>query len=340
MESLNNTTGWTLNKNFIALISSQKEDGSFSSVVGQKSIEDLPKGDLLIRVEYSSLNYKDALSASGAPGVTKTYPHTPGIDAAGVVEESLDNKYPVGTRVIITGSDLGMNTSGGFGQYIRVPAAWAIQCPDELSNKEAMMLGTAGLTAGLCIHEINQYLKLENASVVVSGATGGVGSMAVNILSSLGATVTAITGKNEEEFLHNIGANTILQRDEFLSSTRHPLSRGVYDAAIDVAGGNVLSCILASMNYEGIITACGNVAGAHFKTTVFPFILRGNRLIGVDSAQKKINIRETVWQMLASDWAVHSLNSMCKEVRLDDLSIEIEKILNGKQTGRVLLNLN
>ena len=333
-------TGPGLNKNFTALISSKNKNGSFSSVVGKKSIDDLPKGDLLVKVEYSSLNYKDALSATGSPGVTKIYPHTPGIDAAGIVEETQDSHYPIGSRVIITGFDLGMNTSGGFGQYIRVPSNWAIKCPDGLSNKEAMMLGTAGLTAGLCIHEIDQYLNLNNASVVVSGATGGVGSMAVNILSSLGAVVTAITGKDDKSFLRNIGATTVLHRNEFLSLTRHPLNRGIYGAAIDVAGGNILSCILASMSYEGVVTTCGNVAGASFETTVFPFILRGNRLIGIDSAEKKIDIREAVWQKLASDWAVQDLPSMCKEVGLNELSVEIEKILSGNQTGRILVNLS
>jgi len=327
-------------RDFNALIVSQKHDGTFQRKVGKKTINNLPDGDNLIKVEYSSLNYKDALSASGAKGITREYPHTPGIDAAGIVKESGSEKFSPGDKVIVTGFDLGMDTSGGFAEYIRVPSQWTIKCPDSLSTKESMMIGTAGLTAGLCIAEIEKYFSLDKLKIVVSGATGGVGSIAIKLLSLLGAEVTGITGKNRQtQFLKNIGCSKIIQREEFIGSTRLPLNKGLYDAAVDVAGGNILSCIIASMKYNGIITACGNVAGPAFDTTVFPFILRSNHLIGIDSATCPIKFREKIWSKFSSLWKLNNLDDMCKMVELNDLIPEIDKILLGQQTGRVIVKL-
>ncbi len=325
---------------FKALITTQKADGTFENKVGEKSINDLPDGDLLVRVEFSSLNYKDALSASGAKGITKEYPHTPGIDAAGIIEESRDKRFIPGEKVIVTGFDLGMNTSGGFAEYIRVPSNWALKCPDTFSTKEAMMIGTAGLTAGLCIKEIEKEFSLNGLKTIVSGATGGVGSIAVNLLSLLGAEVTGITGKQDQySFLKKIGCSEIIQRTEFISSTRLPLNRGLYNAAIDVAGGQILSCLIASMRYNGIITACGNVAGPKFETSVFPFILRGNRLVGVDSATSSIEFRKNVWNNFSSIWKLDDINTICEIVHLDSLAKEIDKILKGQQTGRIIVKI-
>jgi len=327
-------------KKFKAFVTSQNQNGEFENKVSKKSINDLPDGDLLVRVEYSSLNYKDALSASGAKGITREYPHTPGIDAAGVVENSNNNHFLVGEKVIVTGFDLGMNTSGGFSEYIRVPSSWAVKCPDSLSTKESMMLGTAGLTAGLCLSEIEKHITLKNLKVIVSGATGGVGSLAVKLLSLLGSKVTAITGKtNTEDFLSELGSSKIIQRQDLIESTRLPLSKGLYDAAVDVAGGNILSSIIASMNYSGIITACGNVAGPNFETTVFPFILRGNRLIGIDSATCPMTLREKVWNNFSEKWKLKNLDNICKIIDLYRLDNEIKKILSGKQIGRVIVKI-
>ena len=327
-------------KKFKAFVTSQNQNGEFENKVSKKSINDLPDGDLLVRVEYSSLNYKDALSASGAKGITREYPHTPGIDAAGVIENSNSNHFLVGEKVIVTGFDLGMNTSGGFSEYIRVPSSWAVKCPDSLSTKESMMLGTAGLTAGLCLSEIEKHIPLKNLKVIVSGATGGVGSLAVKLLSLLGSKVTAITGKtNTEDFLSGLGSSKIIQRQDLIKSTRLPLSKGLYDAAVDVAGGNILSSIIASMNYSGIITACGNVAGPNFETTVFPFILRGNRLIGIDSATCPMTLREKVWNNFSEKWKLKNLDNICKIIDLYRLDNEIKKILSGKQIGRVIVKI-
>ena len=327
-------------KNFKAFVTSKNQNGKFENSIFEKSIDDLPDGDLLIRVEYSSLNYKDSLSASGTKRITKSYPHTPGIDASGVVEKSTNDHFLVGEKVIVTGFDLGMNTSGGFAEYIRIPSSWAVKCPESLSTKESMMIGTAGLTAGLCLEEIEKHKSLKNLEVIVSGATGGVGSIAIKLLSLLDAKVTAITGKKDEyKFLYDLGSSKIIQRKELIESTRLPLSKGLYDAAIDVAGGNILTNIIASMKYNGTITACGNVAGPKFETTVFPFILRGNRLIGIDSATCSIPLREKIWNKFSNKWKLKNLDNICKVIDLSNLNNEIEKILSGKQFGRVVVKI-
>ena len=329
-----------MSSNFKALRTIETSNGTFESEICERNIDDLPNGDVLIRVEYSSLNYKDALSANGNKGVTKNYPHTPGIDAAGIVEESSDKNFPVGTSVVVTGFDLGMNTSGGFSEYIRVPSHWVVNCPDNLSTKKAMVLGTAGLTAGLCTLSILNKVLPEKSNIIVSGATGGVGSIGVHLLSSLNANVTAITSKTDEiEYLKKLGATSIIKKNEFQNSTKAPLSRGMYDAAIDVVGGNILSSIISSMRYNGIITICGNVSNHKFQTSVFPFILRANSLIGIDSANCSIEKRKVIWNKFASEWKLNKLDLISKTVSLNDLPHEIQKIINGKQIGRVLVKL-
>ena len=329
-----------MSSNFKALRTFETSNGTFESEICKRNIDDLPNGDILIRVEYSSLNYKDALSANGNRGVTKNYPHTPGIDAAGLVEESNDKNFPVGTSVIVTGFDLGMNTSGGFSEYIRVPSEWVVKCPDNLSTRKAMILGTAGLTAGLCTLSILNKISPIKSNIIVSGATGGVGSIGVHLLSSLNANVTAITSKiNEKELLKKLGAASIIEKNKFLNLRKAPLSKGMYDAAIDVVGGDILSSIISSMKYKGTITICGNVSSHKFQTTVFPFILRANSLIGIDSASCSIKERKVVWNKFANEWSLDKLDLISKTVNLGDLHNEIQKIMNGKQIGRVLVKL-
>ena len=324
--------------NFRALITSENNKGEFENNIDQKSIDELPEGDILIRVEYSSLNYKDALSASGNKGVTKRYPHTPGIDAAGVIEKSSDSNFPKNSSVIVSGYDLGMNTDGGFGQYIRVPSSWVVKIPTAFSAEKAMAIGTAGLTAGLSVKALQEKSEICNQSILISGSTGGVGSIAIKLLYHLGANITAITGKRDQfNFLKSLGAKNILYRDEFIKSTRLPISKGIYDLAIDVSGGKTLSAILASMKYDGVIACCGNVGGAGFETSVFPFILRGNRLIGIDSASKPIKEKAQIWNLFSAEWSLPNLKELYRVVSLEDMPFEIKKILNGEQTGRVVL---
>ena len=329
-----------LGKNFKALITSQKEDGTFENIVKEKLVDHLPNGELLVRVEYSSLNYKDALSAIGNKGVTREYPHTPGIDAAGIIEESSSPNFSVGMPVIVTGYDLGMNTAGGFGEYIRVPEGWAIKRPNNLTAKESMIIGTAGLTAGLCVKALDEKSGISGMNAVVSGATGGVGCMAVKLLAHLGAEVTALTGKSDaSSFLKNIGAHKIISRTEFLESVRGPIGKGMWDIAVDVAGGDLLSAILASMRYGGTVTCCGLVDSPSFNGSVFPFILRGNSLIGIDSAEQPLQKKAEIWDHFSKVWKMNGLDSMCHTVNLDGILPEINKILSGRQIGRVVLEL-
>ncbi|MGL5903182.1 MAG: YhdH/YhfP family quinone oxidoreductase, partial [Cetobacterium sp.] len=253
-----------------------EENGNFNRDIVEKEIKDLPNHDVLIKVEYSSLNYKDALSSTGNKGVTRNYPHTPGIDAAGVVVESGNENIKVGAEVIVTGYDFGMNTSGGYQEYIRVPAEWVIQLPKEMSLKESMIYGTAGLTAAISVYKliVKGNIKPEDGEILVTGSTGGVGSVAIKILKKLGYEVVAITGKAEDDYLIKIGAKRVLNRDEF-NDTSRPMLRGVYAGAIDTVGGNILSTVIKSLKYNGVVTACGNAAGISFESSVFPFILRG-----------------------------------------------------------------
>ena len=327
---------------FRALEASEIE-GKFSLKIVEKPIADLPEGDLLIKVDFSSLNYKDAMSASGMPGVTRNYPHTPGIDAAGKIAESRVSDFKEGDEVIVTGYDLGMNTSGGFGEYIRVPSNWAVHLPKGLTTKQSMSLGTAGLTAGLSIHALDsfrEYTGLKNTKSVVSGATGGVGSISVMLLSKLGSEVTAVTGKNDQsDFLHAIGASNILSREELSETARKPIGKSLWDVGVDVASGEILSLLLTSLSPGGAVACSGLVGGPSFESSIFPFILRGNALIGIDSVEIPLKDKEHIWEHFAHDWVLEGLDKSTKEVSLDNLEVEIESILSGNQVGRVLVKI-
>lgn len=315
----------------------------FSLSIVEKDLADLPEGDLLIKVDFSSLNYKDAMSASGMPGVTRNYPHTPGIDAAGKVAESRVPDFKEGDEVIVTGYDLGMNTSGGFGEYIRVPSNWAVHLPKGLTAKQSMSLGTAGLTAGLSIHALDsfrEYTGLKDTKSVVSGATGGVGSISVMLLSKLGSEVTAVTGKNDQsDFLHTIGASNILSREELTKTARKPIGKSLWDVGVDVASGEILSLLLTSLSPGGAVACSGLVGGPSFESSIFPFILRGNALIGIDSVEIPLKDKDHIWEHFAHDWVLEGLDKITKEVSLDNLEVEIKRILSGNQVGRVLVKI-
>ncbi|MCW8797819.1 MAG: YhdH/YhfP family quinone oxidoreductase [Prosthecochloris sp.] len=319
----------------------EERDDRYSGELQRRRVADLPSGDLLVRVFYSSLNYKDALSASGNRGVTKEYPHTPGIDAVGMVEKSGSNDFLEGDPVIVTGFDLGMNTPGGFGQYIRVPSRWALRLPDGLSMQEAMAFGTAGLTAALSVLRLTETLKPEDGRIAVSGATGGVGALAVAMLSKLGYCVSAISGKEQErDFLLNLGAAEVLPRKDFQDEERRPLHKGVFAGAVDTVGGTILVNLLKSMQPMGVVTCCGNVASPELHLTVYPFILRGVSLIGIDSQNCPIALRKNVWCKLAGEWKPDCLMNLSKEISMSDLPDSIERMLQGKLKGRTVVNLN
>ena len=321
-----------------AFFTKETESG-FSNSIENLSIADLEENDLLIKVSYSSLNYKDALSASGNKGVTRTYPHTPGIDAVGEVVKSNSSDFKDGDKIIVTGYDLGMNTYGGFGQYISIPATWAISLPNELSEAEAMSIGTAGLTAGLCVRKLLQNdLTPDSGDVLVTGASGGVGSVAVMVLSKLGFNVVALTGKQDQvDYLESLGASSVIIRSQ-MEEQGKPLQKGIYQGGVDTVGGNILSNFISQTSQRGAITCCGNVASDKLETSIFPFILRGVTLIGIDSAESLLEVKKEIWNNFYNDWKI-DLEKITKEVYLESLSDEVEKILKGNQVGRIRVNL-
>ncbi|GAA6130476.1 YhdH/YhfP family quinone oxidoreductase [Halopseudomonas sabulinigri] len=324
---------------FKALVVSE-EEGNYTAAVSNRHIDDLPAGDVLIRVQYSSLNFKDALSASGNKGVTRNFPHTPGIDAAGVVEASSVGELSVGDEVIVTGYDLGMNTAGGFGQYIRVPAAWVLKRPEGLSLRESMVLGTAGLTAALCVDKLEQAgLTPEQGPVLVTGATGGVGSIAVALLSSLGYEVAAATGKAlQADFLTRLGAKQIVDRTALEAGKDKPMLKEQWAGAVDTVGGEILFNVVKSLRYGGSVACCGLTAGGQFQGSVFPFILRNVNLMGIDSVEQPLVVKASMWDRLSVQWKL-DLGELVQEITLADLPAEIERILGGKMVGRTLVNL-
>tara|TARA_B100000242_G_scaffold294315_1_gene276282 strand:- start:2202 stop:3185 length:984 start_codon:yes stop_codon:yes gene_type:complete len=325
---------------FKALVSSESNK-KYESKVQSRTIQDLPEGDVLIKVYFSSLNYKDALSAIGNKGVSRNYPHTPGIDAAGIIETSESKNFKVGEEVIVTGYDLGMNTSGGFSEYIRVPSEWVVKKPEGISLSESMALGTAGLTAGLCVRKlINHKLTPDSGKLFVTGATGGVGIVAMMLLSKLGFEVVAITGKLEsQDMLKKYGASEVITREDLDQPLISPLQKSIYAGGIDAVGGNVLSNLICATSQRAAIACCGMVNGADLNTSVFPFILRGISLYGVDSAETELGIKEEVWNNFSSEWKLEDLENQIKEITLSDLPAEIDTILKGQQIGRIRVKI-
>ena len=322
--------------NFKAFVTEETEKG-FTSSIKERSLNDLPAGDVLIKVLFSSLNYKDALSASGNKGVSRNYPHSPGIDAAGIVEESNFDDFSNGDEVIVTGYDLGMNTSGGFSQYIRVPKEWIIKKPNNFSLEESMAFGTAGLTAGLCVRKILlNGIKPEDGDIFVTGATGGVGTVAVMLLSKLGFDVIAITGKeNQTDLLLSLGAKEVINRSEFEGEMKSPLSKPRWAGGVDAVGSDILSNLITATHQRAAIACCGMVGGINLNTSIFPFILRGLSLLGIDSAETLIEVKKEIWHNFATDWKLEKINDQIKDIGLDELDLEIEKILKGEQVGRI-----
>lgn len=330
-----------MSTSFSAYWVEEQPDGSFRQSIVTRTTDDLPPGEVLIRVLFSSLNYKDALSATGNRGVTRKYPHTPGIDAAGIVEASQSPEFGPGDAVVVIGYDLGMNTPGGWGGYIRVPAAWVARVPDGMAMYETMMLGTAGFTAAQCVDALEQHgVAPDSGEVLVSGATGGVGSMAVALLAKLGYRVVAATGKmNETGYLRALGAAEVVHRDDLNDTSGRTMLKERWAGAVDTVGGNMLATMLKSTRYGGSVAACGLVASPNLETTVYPFILRSVNLLGIDSVNYPITRRRALWAKLATDWRLPQLEHMAREVSLTAIDREIDLILKGKQVGRVVVAL-
>jgi acrylyl-CoA reductase (NADPH) len=315
-------------------------EGHAVRVIERCHSKDLPPGEVLIQVHYSSLNYKDALSASGHSGITRHYPHTPGIDAAGVVVTSDDPAWRSGDEVLVSGYDLGMNTDGGFGGYVRVPAAWVMARPAGLSLRECMIYGTAGFTAALCVAKL-QHMDImpEEGEILVTGASGGVGSVSVALLAHLGYQVTALSGKPEAtDWLRALGATDVIGREALVDDPRRPLLKARWAGVIDSVGGDLLGRAVRSVRPGGSVATCGLTAGVEVPLTVYPFILRGVSLLGVDGASTPMLVRQAIWQKLAKEWKLPNLTQILSaQISLEQAEGFIEKILRGAVQGRVVI---
>lgn len=326
---------------FKALVVDKTPDKQFVREIGERNIADLPPGDLVVRVHYSSLNYKDALSATGHPGVTRQFPHTPGIDAAGEVVSCESGAFTPGEKVLVTGYDLGMETDGGWGEYIRIPSEWAVRLPAGLTLREAMVIGTAGFTAALSVLKLEQAgVKPSDGDILVTGATGGVGSIAVSILARAGYRVTAATGKSSDEaFLRSLGAVAVIPREQVTEGSDRPMLKERWAGAVDVVGGETLAAAIKATRYGGAVTCCGLVGSIDLNMNVFPFILRGVSLIGIDSVNCPADTRLRVWERLAGEWKPEHLADVVTEVPLEGLEEKIQAILQGGIRGRVVVKL-
>jgi acrylyl-CoA reductase (NADPH) len=324
-----------------ALYIQQSDDGNFQRSIVQRDTGDLPANEVLIKVQYSSLNFKDAMSAHGNKGVTREFPHQGGIDAAGEVEASTSGDFKPGDKVIVTGYDLGMNTAGGLAQYIRVPAAWVIPCPRGLNPKRSMLFGTAGLTAQLCINKLKQMgVTPDKGQVLVTGATGGVGSIAVALLANAGYEVVASSGKADQaDLLKAIGAREVIDRAEFSELNKRPLLKERFAGAVDVVGGDTLGNVIKSLKAGGSVACCGLVQSPTFEATVLPFILRGVNLLGVDSVEIPRSEKQAAWKQLARCAKLPAIAQLNSEISLKQVPKALETLFTGGMTGHTLVKI-
>lgn len=317
-------------------------DREFVSGIKEVSTPKCGENEVVIKVSYSSLNYKDALSSVGNPGVTRNFPHVTGIDVAGTIHESTSHIFTKGERVLVTGYDMGMNTDGGHAQYVKVPASWVARIPDAITDKEIMTFGTAGLTAALSVQElVLNGVKPENGEILVTGATGGVGSIAVSILNKIGYKVVAISGKeNKIDYLKKIGASEVILRNTFNEEAKKPMMGEKYAGVIDTVGGEILANALKYIKYDGVATCCGLTSSHELNTNVFPFILRGVRLIGIDSVECKLDKKQAAWEKVASKWKIDTLSSITNEITLEEVSKAYTQLLEGSAVGRYVVKIS
>ncbi|HCI14809.1 MAG: quinone oxidoreductase [Gallionellales bacterium GWA2_60_142] len=318
-----------------------EENGKSQGRFVELSLDDLDPGEVVIRAHYSSVNYKDALAATGAGKVIRRFPCVGGVDVAGVVESSADARFKTGDEVLVTGYGMGVEHDGGYAEFVRAPADWVVPLPQGLSLFDAMALGTAGFTAALAIHRLEQNeLSPEKGKVIVTGATGGVGSLAIQMLAQLGYQVVAMTGKaSEYDYLKSLGASEILSRDQINLHSGRVLEKGQWAGALDAVGGDTLAWLTRSMQQDGAIASFGNAGGVELHTTVFPFILRGVKLLGVDSAATSMPLRQSIWQRLAGDLHPSVLARATHAVSFADLSSAFPRLLHGEARGRYVVDI-
>lgn len=324
-----------------ALVVREHEDSSFSKSIEEKNIDTLPSNEVLIKVHYAALNFKDALSASGHKGITKKYPHTPGVDAAGTIVEDITGKFSIGESVICTSYDLGMNTAGAFAEYIRVPANWVVKLPESMSLEESMILGTAAYTAGLALYKMERCgQNPDMGEIVVTGASGGVGTMAIAILAKAGYNVIASSDKVDQyNFLQELGAHRCISRSEVNDQSGKPVLRSMWAGAIDNVGGNTLQTLLKACSKEGCVASIGLVDSPNLNLTVYPFILNGINLLGIDSAETKMETRQIIWNNLSNVWKPKNLDLAKKIVTLDEIPTYMDMMLKGKTSGRIVAKI-
>jgi len=330
-----------MNETFKALVV-DKTESDFTVNVKKIKLQDLPPGDVLIKVSYSSVNYKDGLASTPDGKIVRSYPFIPGIDLSGVVARSNDSRFKAGDEVIATSYEIGVSHYGGFSEYAQIPADWVVPLPEGLSLKEAMVYGTAGFTAALSVQRLEENgLTPNNGKVLVTGATGGVGSIAVTILAHRGYHVVASTGKqSEHDFLIELGASEILSREDVTGQKIRALDKQLWAAAVDPVGGKTLASILSKITYNGSVAVSGLTGGGDVQTTVFPFILRGVNLLGIDSVYCPMETRIALWKRMATDFKPeHLLKVMNKEVSLDELPIYLSSILKGEARGRIIVKI-
>lgn len=330
-----------MNESFKALVV-DKTEGDFTVNVKEIPLQDLPPGDVLIKVSYSSVNYKDGLASTPDGKIVRSYPFIPGIDLSGVVARSNDSRFKAGDEVIATSYEIGVSHYGGYSEYAQIPADWVVPLPEGLSLKEAMVYGTAGFTAALSVQRLEENgLTPNTGKVLVTGATGGVGSIAVAILAHRGYHVIASTGKqSEHDFLVGLGASEILSREDVTGQKIRALDKQLWAAAVDPVGGKTLASILSKIAYNGSVAVSGLTGGGDVPTTVFPFILRGVNLLGIDSVYCPMETRIGLWKRMAADFKPeHLLKVMNKEVSLDELPIYLSSILKGEARGRIIVKI-
>lgn len=330
-------------ENFRALVVEKDQDGNTSAGVQELASAQLPDGNVTVAVKYSTLNYKDALCLGpGGGGLVRNYPHIPGIDFCGTVQSSDDARYQTGDPVILTGWRVGETWWGGYSEIARVKGDWLVPLPPNLTPRQAMAVGTAGFTAMLAVMELEQQgLQAQDGHVLVTGAAGGVGSVAVAILAQLGYLVTAVTGRADtESYLKDLGASEILPRDEISETIKRPLESEKWSGCIDVVGGSMLARVLGQMQYGSSVAAVGLAGGAALPATVIPFLLRGIRLIGIDSVMRPFEDRVKAWQRIGSDLPMDKLPSMTHEVTLGELPDLGREILQGQVRGRIVVDIN
>lgn len=325
---------------FRALLTEINAEGKAHTEVQSLDLSFLPDHPVLIRVEYSSLNYKDALSSSGHKGITRNFPHIPGIDAVGVVEEDFSGHYAKGTRVLVTGFDLGMNTHGGLSEFIRVPADWVIELPADLNSNVAMQWGTAGLTAAMAVDAlISNQITPDRGEILVTGASGGVGMMSITLLKHLGYTVVALSGKPEfESRLVAAGASRVISRKQFAEEPPRALYSMDFAGAIDTLGGDYLVQVVKRLKFAGAVAVCGMAAGVELPLQVYPFILRGVRMLGIYSADSPLAYKKSLWDKIANEWSV-VLNDFVQEISLEDVPETLKAMLAAQTSGRYVVKI-